>query len=320
MLMTSGRRADTRFALELALQQLLGGGQLADVMTTVCDTFSWKPLNSRVAFTWQASDGSEQRVTTGGLPESLAGAGASPDSPWAVARATMRGVEELTLDKLPSNLRALAEQHNLGAYWVEPVRAGTVPALITVWTARGGRPPAIHVQGMMLARSIVEIIMRWTDQQARLDFAAFHDELTSLPNRKAFFRALERSVPGAILYCDLDRFKPVNDSFGHAAGDELLRQVARRLQATVRSDDLVARLGGDEFVILCPASTAADAEQLADRIRAAIAEPFSIHSADVSIGISVGIAHTNDRLDDSSVAAADRALYSAKALRRAARD
>jgi len=143
------------------------------------------------------------------------------------------------------------------------------------------------------------------------------DELTGLPNRTSFFTALNASPHGAILYCDLDRFKPVNDAHGHAAGDEVLRQVAARLRDTVRAGDTVARIGGDEFAIICPASTAADAASLVQRLRAAVEPPIDIGIARVQVGISIGIAHTTDRLDAASVAAADRALYAAKAARRA---
>ena len=263
LLMTLGRRADARFALEHTLHQLLGEGTLNDVMTSVCDTFSWHQVGSRVAIAWRAPDQTDHWVTRGVLPADLTGADPEAGSPWAVARSEFRATQATDLTKLSDRLRRVADEAGLGGYWIEPVRGGIVPALITVWTQAGGRPPAVHVQGMTVARSMVEIILRWNDQQARLDFAAFHDELTRLPNRKAFFRALERSEHGAVLYCDLDGFKPVNDTYGHAAGDEVLRQVAERLSGCMRETDVVARIGGDEFAVLCPGSSAADADLLA---------------------------------------------------------
>lgn len=318
-LMTSGRRADTRFALEQALQQLLGGAALADVMTTVCDIFSWRQIGSLVAITWRDPEGVERWVSTGSLPEVLCGVHADPGSPWAAVRAGETGVQHGDLSALSAEARAEAERIGFGGYWIEPVRNIAEPALITIWTAAGGRPPAVHVQDMALARHIVEMILRWTDKEWRLDYAANHDELTGLPNRKSFFRGLGGSEHGAVLYCDLDRFKPVNDRYGHAVGDEVLRQVAGRLRGCVRATDLVARIGGDEFAVICPGSTAADAGVLADRIRASVEAPIAVHGGAVSVGISIGTAHTTDRLDAASVAAADQALYEVKARRRAGR-
>jgi diguanylate cyclase (GGDEF)-like protein/PAS domain S-box-containing protein len=318
LMMTFGRVADARFALEQTLQQLLASGSTAEVMKTVCDLFSWRPLASRVSLVWRDQDGRDHFVTAGGLPDALAGANPRPGSPWASARESLHGIEHNDLSQLPQDLRAVAQGNGLGAYWIEPIPGGLAPGLITVWTVAGGRPPSVHVQGMLLARSIFELILRWTDQQRRLDYAAFHDDLTHMPNRKAFLRALEQSRYGAVLYCDLDRFKAVNDTFGHAAGDEVLRQVAWRLRSCLRDDDMVARVGGDEFGVLCLWSTAADAQVVVNRITAAIAKPFPIAEGVAEIGISIGIAHTTDRLDAASVAEADRALYAEKARRRAA--
>lgn len=316
-IMTSSRMADTRFALEQAFHQMVGGLPLAAVMSTVCDTFSWRHVDSRIAIAWRGPDERRVAVRTGDLPEILGGAGDEPGSPWQVARATLRGATHLDLSELTLAQREAAEAAGLGAFWVEPVASGEEPAVITVWTAAGGRPPSVHVQGMVLARSIVQVVLRWSDHRSRLDHAAFHDELTGLPNRKHFFRALETTPHGAVLYCDLDRFKPVNDLHGHAAGDAVLREVATRLRSCLRDTDLVARIGGDEFAVLCPGSTAEDARRLSDRIRAAVAAPILLPTGiPVSVGISIGMAHTTDRLDAESLAAADRALYAMKDARR----
>jgi diguanylate cyclase (GGDEF)-like protein len=250
------------------------------------------------------------------LPRALAGIDASADSPWATARATGQAVVCAGLDGLPADLRAIAEREGLGGYWIQPVMVPPEPVLITLWMQAGGYPPAVHSQGMELAHSIVDVIMRWRDQQRRIDHAAFHDELTGLPNRKAFFQALESAPPGAVLYCDLDDFKPVNDAHGHAAGDAVLREIASRLRDAVRNDDLVARIGGDEFAVLCPGSTVADTTVLVERITTAVAVPIRVGDADVEVGISIGVAHTTTSLDEASLAAADRALYEMKAKRK----
>jgi diguanylate cyclase (GGDEF)-like protein len=127
---------------------------------------------------------------------------------------------------------------------------------------------------------------------------ATHDALTGLPNRVLFLERLVETIPTAahgshvaVLFCDLDRFKQVNDSLGHAAGDELLRQVAARLRGVVRPGDTVGRLSGDEFAIVLPGLvTPSDAESLADRVVACFAEPFRLDGTDVEVGTSVGVA------------------------------
>jgi diguanylate cyclase (GGDEF)-like protein len=121
----------------------------------------------------------------------------------------------------------------------------------------------------------------------------------------------------AVLFVDLDGFKSVNDSFGHAAGDRLLDQAAVRLQAAVRETDIVARLGGDEFVVLCePLDSTHKAEALARRILTAMQVPFQLGGDDVaaisaSIGLTVGCRAGDTPV--SIIARADRAMYQAKA-------
>ena len=145
-------------------------------------------------------------------------------------------------------------------------------------------------------------------------YRATHDPLTGLANRALFTERLERSpLPLTLLALDLDRFKAVNDTLGHEAGDDLLKQVAARLTPLVRSTDIVARLGGDEFMILLSGAVGADAIQtLAGRVVAAIGEPFRIGTETANIGVSVGIATAiNDERKDL-VSRADFALYDAK--------
>jgi diguanylate cyclase (GGDEF)-like protein len=130
---------------------------------------------------------------------------------------------------------------------------------------------------------------------------ATHDALTGLPNRVLFVERLESALAGlpatgslGVLFCDLDRFKAVNDTLGHAAGDELLRQVAARLGGSVRPEDTVGRLSGDEFAVLLPGLAAAgDAAALADRVTGCFDEPFRLDGEQVRVETSVGIAvHT----------------------------
>jgi len=165
--------------------------------------------------------------------------------------------------------------------------------------------------------------------QEQLLHNAFYDALTGLPNRTLFMEHLERALKRverhkdylfAVLFLDLDRFKIINDSLGHLAGDQLLIAIARRLEACLRAGDTVGRLGGDEFVILLDdIRDVSDATRVADRIQKSLALPFSLRGLEVFTTASIGIAlnvpaysRAEDLLRD-----ADTAMYRAKMLGKA---
>ena len=133
---------------------------------------------------------------------------------------------------------------------------------------------------------------------------------------KQAFAAVQRGAEAfAVLYLDLDKFKPVNDTLGHAAGDALLQGVARRLLDCTRETDLVARLGGDEFAILQSAvREPANAGQLASKVQQALSQPFDVNGTEVNISVSIGIAACDSGCKDADemLAQADRALYRSK--------
>ena len=156
---------------------------------------------------------------------------------------------------------------------------------------------------------------------------SLHDPLTGLPNRSLLLdrlsaaqrRASRLDGSVAILFCDLDGFKHVNDTFGHATGDLVLAEVARRLEQACRPLDTVARMGGDEFVVLAEGVDAPEAaHRLAERIRAALAEPIVAGGAEVTLAVSVGVAisHTGSPGPDALLVEADRAMYADKRTRR----
>jgi diguanylate cyclase (GGDEF)-like protein len=160
-----------------------------------------------------------------------------------------------------------------------------------------------------------------------LDRRAVTDELTGLPNRALFLdrlgHALDRHDPReggpvlAVLFADLDEFKSVNDTLGHAAGDELLDEVARRIVAAVPGEDTVARFGGDEFAVLCESIDSAElALTTADRLERAISErPIRIDGHELTVSASIGIALSGDRsaTPETLLRDADAAMYRAKA-------
>ena len=151
------------------------------------------------------------------------------------------------------------------------------------------------------------------------------DPLTGLLNRSGFETYLSEKVRRgngahlAVLYIDLDRFKPVNDTYGHAAGDEVLCEFGMRLQCLVRASDAVARLGGDEFgVVLSDVSRPEEAALIADKVVAMAARPIRLAAGEVQIGASVGIAFDAQREGGwkSLVARADSMAYKAKSAGR----
>eukprot|EP00903_Cladosiphon_okamuranus_P022899 g21091.t1 len=158
----------------------------------------------------------------------------------------------------------------------------------------------------------------------KIQFAAHHDTLTGLANRTLFNAKLDEAlnaasangIAGDLMLLDLDKFKPVNDSFGHDVGDELLKTVAQRLRECVRSSDLVARLGGDEFGIILTGTGSGNAStaEIADRIVRKIGAPFAVQDHIISVGVSVGISPiTGTELDPRPVIKrADMALYEVK--------
>jgi diguanylate cyclase (GGDEF)-like protein/PAS domain S-box-containing protein len=175
---------------------------------------------------------------------------------------------------------------------------------------------------------LVDITQRKRAEEQLLQFA-LHDSLTGLPNRASFHDrvelALERargrsSTPFAVLFLDVDRFKLINDSFGHAAGDRLLIDIAHRLRRAVRPGDTVARLGGDEFTVLVTEIQGeAEAISIAQRIHNALADPFRVGNDEVFTTVSTGIALSSDRYEgpDEILRDADIAMYQAKASGRA---
>jgi len=162
----------------------------------------------------------------------------------------------------------------------------------------------------------------WVRLARHLRHQATHDALTGLPNKALFYDRLTQALHGAaragdwcaVALLDLDGFKGVNDSYGHACGDALLARVAARLGGVVRASDTVARLGGDEFGCILPATDGDGADRLLAQIRATMTAPFGLDDGIVRVGLSAGVAifplHGTDKA--SLLRHADQALYQAK--------
>lgn len=173
--------------------------------------------------------------------------------------------------------------------------------------------------------SHVNISRRKMSEQ-ELAHRASHDPLTGLANRLLFTERLTEALrerPGrsetadvGLLYIDLDHFKPVNDTYGHDAGDEVLLTATHRLRSVVRRHDTVARLGGDEFAVCAPRIAAGRLARLADRIGVVLGEPHCVHGQEVRVGASIGtyLAGTNDTVPEA-LRLADQAMYAIKRTR-----
>ena len=182
----------------------------------------------------------------------------------------------------------------------------------------GPRPGALVMHVSTTRRKAAEL---------ELERRASLDPLTGLANRSLLRTRLEAALtrrPGrvplgdvAVLFLDLDHFKPVNDTYGHAAGDEILVEIATRLRNAVRPQDTVARVGGDEFVVVAPRMTEVGLRSLSRRIVTSLEEPHLLHGEQVRVGVSVG-RHlaSSDEDADAVLAAADARMYDDKRRRK----
>jgi diguanylate cyclase (GGDEF)-like protein len=176
---------------------------------------------------------------------------------------------------------------------------------------------------LALLRDVTERLLA----DAEMAYRATHDPVTGLPNRYLFDDRLRQALARdrrepkttlAILFCDIDGLKSINDQYGHAVGDEVLVEAAKRIAGVVRPSDTASHLGGDEFVLLCEDVDDAGAAAVADRVSAAFDAPMHVDGAELTVGISVGVAVTTDpdATPADLVAEADHAMYRSKQRRR----
>ncbi|HWS38463.1 MAG TPA: GGDEF domain-containing protein, partial [Actinoplanes sp.] len=175
--------------------------------------------------------------------------------------------------------------------------------------------------------SIPLVLIRLSRLRQALVFQANHDELTGLVNRRRLFTVMRRAIdahtagaPGdlAVIYCDLNGFKPINDEHGHEAGDEILRRTAVRLAEAVRPGDVVARLGGDEFLVFCTGADQDTVRAISDRVAAGVAEPVPWNDGTLQVTAAIGTVLWTDRNGvppDELLAAADARMYEDKRIR-----
>jgi diguanylate cyclase (GGDEF)-like protein len=235
----------------------------------------------------------------------------------------------------PPELFALTDGPAGDIVFVVPVRSASRDwgMLAAVGRIQATTPPGremMNQSGALLAAALDHgaMVASLREKEEGLRNAALHDHLTGLPNRLLLADRLEQAglraarQPGyrfAVLLLDLDGFKAVNDSLGHAAGDQLLIEVAQRLTLLLRKSDTAARLGGDEFVVLLDGVTTPDGQRVVcDAIKTVITEPFVIDGRRVEVGLSIGVALSAEGSADPDhlLREADAAMYRAKSLAR----
>jgi diguanylate cyclase (GGDEF)-like protein/PAS domain S-box-containing protein len=323
------------------LKQVALGSSLSATLTSIAHTIEEHFPKLHCAIFLLQRDGSMLRLgaapsvspafvaTLDGLP-----VGSHSGSAGAAA-ATGHPVNSVDVqaDSCWADLREVAAEHGVAAAWSTPILAADgrrVLGTVDVYSRIVGEPDD-DVQGILaMVANLASIAVDRKAFEDQLAHQSMHDPLTELPNRVLFLDRLELAIARgrrtraqiAVLFVDLDRFKNVNDSLGHDAGDELLVGVARRLADALRPGDTVARFGGDEFTILCedlPHGSARDrAIEIAQRLRGAVAQPFSIRDTEMFVGLSVGIAiaERGDETPDELLRDADAAMYHAKAAGR----
>ncbi len=248
----------------------------------------------------------------------------------ACGTAAFRGERVIITDVLKaafdSKFSEIAQLANIRSCWSQPIKNSQEEVLGTfaIFHSSTSDPKQSELISIeQYANLIMLMIERYRDD-TKIQRLAFYDPLTGLPNRRLMSERLKHGIESslrerkrmAILMMDLDKFKAVNDNFGHAAGDELLKQVAKRIQNRIREVDTVARLGGDEFVILLEdISHIDDAARVAELIVQDLSQLFQLEQSDgIQIGASIGISLYPEHGDDPELLIdhADTALYHAK--------
>jgi diguanylate cyclase (GGDEF)-like protein/PAS domain S-box-containing protein len=323
--------------INMRISQLLTeGAPVAKAIELIPELGQWRHPDRCYLVMYEDIDGNPTCVGTEpacGLTRDYQG----EETPWARAIAT-RAIVVSEPAELPEGLRQAAAALGLAKCIVlpvpDPLRGST--AVVLEWGSVGGPPLSIHRYSVGQMAKALALILHWRRNIAELERAARSDGLTGLSNRASFFDQLDRrlgshdrrvragdALPDTdelvpVLYVDLDRFKVVNDQYGHGMGDEVLLEAARRMSRVLRERDLLARLGGDEFAVLCLGLHRVDeVTAVAERLLAALhSEPIEADGQSVSLSASIGIAFAPTPPEaggsDALVERADKAMYEAK--------
>jgi diguanylate cyclase (GGDEF)-like protein/PAS domain S-box-containing protein len=319
------RHADGQARVDQILETLAARRPLSDVLDQLVYLMHKPGWRLGVAIQYDRGDGT-LAASHSDLPPALTGLDRPPGTaPWDVARSTGELVVDLGMHTIDDEVRAVAADLGFTTCWAVavPDPGRELDACIIVWNAEAEEPETAQDRAFQRLRRLLALGLDARTQSDALEHAASTDPLTGLANRRSFEQLSTAELPDdiAVLFADLDGFKPVNDRWGHAAGDEVIRIVGRRIAASLRPDDRAARVGGDEFAILCHVSTEDEAAALAGRLVAAICEPMHLSAATVEVGMSIGVALSLGGAVDANgvrptigtlLELADRQLYEAK--------
>jgi diguanylate cyclase (GGDEF)-like protein/PAS domain S-box-containing protein len=239
-------------------------------------------------------------------------------------------VKDVLADPLWEECCELGTTFGFRSCWSTPIIGADARILGTfaLYSPTVREPNALEQELMAMATDLAGIAIERADSERRISHMAHHDQLTGLANRTLFWNRFSRMLQEAerqgskvaVAYLDIDNFKGINDSLGHAAGDEVLRTLASRMSRSVRADDLLGRLGGDEFAIVfgSPVHDRNGVLRRLRQLRSLMAEPIVVEGSNVVATCSMGVAFFPDdgAAPDELLARADRSMYEAKSLGR----
>jgi diguanylate cyclase (GGDEF)-like protein/PAS domain S-box-containing protein len=319
------------------LETIAKGAPLTDTLTELCRVVEAHIPDGRCSIMLLDDDsatlrhGAAPRLPTK-FVQALDGTIVGPNS-GSCGTAAFRGdqviVTDIEHDPLWDRSRELAAAHGLRACWAMPIVASgddRVRGTVAVYCYEPAAPTPEQEHLVEMAVQLAGIAIERKEFEAQLAYQAHHDPLTGLPNRALFLeflmlalaRARRYHTTVAVLFLDLDRFKLVNDSLGHDAGDALLVSLSERLRGVLRPGDTVARFGGDEFTVLCEDLSGAGARhqaiEVAERLLEVMEQPFLFEGEEQFLGASIGISlgATGDERPDDMLRDADSAMYRAK--------
>lgn len=303
------------------VRALSTGGALDDVLGHLAEMVASEIAGATVEVGWEWDGTLFAHVAGTDLAVLEADDGSPGNRPWASAIASGEAIALNDLSELPRPVVDRARQLDFLGCWVQPISAspGSAPsAAVVVWRTLPVDLTTFTTHYVERGVDLVSLALQWDRGLQALERKASHGALTGLANRRAFFDCLRSSTapdaPGTVLYCDLDRFKPVNDRHGHTVGDRLLVVVGERLQSAVRPTDLVARYGGDEFAVFCPGLVdEQEVHALTERLRGAMSQPITLDDLTLEIGVTVGVSALRSGSEaDRVVTAAAEAMGAAK--------
>ena len=318
-------------------QLLTEGAPIGKAIELIPEIGRWRHPDRAYLVMYEDIDGNSAHIGSE-LAARLVREHPGEDTPWAQA-ALSRASVQFEPGEFAEDLRIAAGAAGLASCLAvavpDPLRGST--AVIIEWASTGGPRLSVHRYAVRQMSRALSLVLHWRRHIAELERAARSDGLTGLSNRASFFDQLDRrlgihdrgsradddvqsdgSELVSVLYVDLDRFKVVNDKYGHSMGDEVLSEVARRMSRVLRERDVLARLGGDEFAVLCfGLHRVEEVTAVAERLLSALnSERIDADGHSVSMSASIGIAFAPPPPapggSDSLIDLADRAMYEAK--------